>query len=279
MTESPSTQRPRGSYDAPRENRDLEAELARLEAQALLSWPVEARRLRWLGLRDGMRILELGCGPGYVTRELAALFPAAEITALDSDGVMLAHCRATLDRAGVAGVRLVAAPAADSGLPANHFDAVLSRYLFQHLADPEAVAREALRTLRGGGRHVVIDVDDLLWGLADPTYPQLRAIYERAAVAHAERGRRTDVGRRLGRVLRAAGYVDVEQDLFSYDSDALGLEAFREQLSADRLLSAQGAGALSLAEIALVHALVERFVEDPRAFVLFAGFIAVGTKP
>src|SRR6267378_1751438 len=175
-----------GSYRAADQMRGLASELDRLRAQVLLSWPREARLLGWLGLRDGMRVLELGCGPGFVTEQLLALVPHAHVTALDRDAELLGRARQAL--AGDARVGFVQASAGATGLADACFDFVLARYLFQHLPDPEAVAREALRVLRPGGRLAVVDLDAALWGIVDPAFPEVQPIYAKTGRAQAARG-------------------------------------------------------------------------------------------
>src|SRR5207244_11328659 len=101
-------------------------------------------------------------------------------------------------------------------------------------------------------------------------FPQGQAIHARASAPQAAAGRRRDVGRRLGRLLRDAGYADVTQDVFAYDSDTVGIEPFGAQLSADRLLPQLDDG-VDIADFALVRAVTERFMTAPRAYVLFVG--------
>ena len=54
-------------YKASEMNESLEKEIERLRGQVMWSWEKEARNLGWFGLHDGMSILELGSGPGFVT--------------------------------------------------------------------------------------------------------------------------------------------------------------------------------------------------------------------
>src|SRR6185295_12689646 len=103
-----------GSYRAVEQLHGLESELLRLRAQVLVSWKREARLLGWLGLQDGMRVLELGCGPGFVTEEILALTPHAQVVALDADLELLGRARQRL--AGDPRVQLVHAEAGATGL-------------------------------------------------------------------------------------------------------------------------------------------------------------------
>jgi ubiquinone/menaquinone biosynthesis C-methylase UbiE len=266
-----------GSYRAVEELRGLESELERLRAQVLLSWEREARLLSWLGLRDGMRILELGCGPGFVTERLLALVPQARLTALDTDSEMLGRARKAL--AGDARVEFVQASAGATGLAAASFDFVLARYLFQHLPDPEAVARESLRVLRPGGRLAVVDLDAALWGIVDPAFPEVQRIYAKTGRAQAARGGDRLVGRRLWRMLRASGFDPVDLEAFVYHSDALGLEAFAPQIDPDRLLSFVREGFITPEEHAQVQEAYRRFLATPGAYVLMVGLLACGERP
>ena len=266
-----------GSYRGVDELRGLESEVQRLRAQVLVSWEREARLLGWLGLRDGMRVLELGCGPGFVTERLLALVPHARVTALDSDPELLGRARRAL--AGDGRVRFVQASAQATGLADGCFDFVLARYLFQHLPDPETVAREALRVLRPGGQLAVVDLDAALWGIADPASPEVLPIYAKTGRAQAARGGDRLVGRRLWRILRSSGFDPVELEAFVYHSDALGLEAFAPQMDPDRLLPFVRDGSITLEEHARVQQAHRRFLATPGAYVLMVGLIACGQRP
>ncbi len=58
----------------------LELEIGRLRSLARMGWEKEARTLRQFGLRDGMKVLEIGSGPGFYTELLATLVPNGSIT-------------------------------------------------------------------------------------------------------------------------------------------------------------------------------------------------------
>jgi ubiquinone/menaquinone biosynthesis C-methylase UbiE len=263
------------SYDPARTDGGVEAEVRRLEVQAELSWPEELRRLVALGVADGDRILEIGCGPGVVTRRLRAAFPSSPIVAVDHDPDLLDRAR-TLD---LPEATFVEADAAATGLDAGGFDLVLSRYLWQHLADPAAAAREALRLLVPGGLDVVVDIDDALWGIADPPAPGLSRILARQTEAQARRAGDRTVGRKLWRLLRDTGHADPHLDLFAYHSDAVGKDPFLPQMAPERFLAQIDPAAITPGDLGQVYAAFDRFERDPDAYVLMVGFLASGRKP
>ena len=67
----------------------LNNEINRLEMQAKLGWKKEFRTLKWLGLRDGMKILDVGSGTGVYSELLLDNLPNSNITDLEVDKNML----------------------------------------------------------------------------------------------------------------------------------------------------------------------------------------------
>lgn len=159
-----------------------------LQRQVQRSWKKESRQLEWYGLRDGMSILDLGCGPGYFTKRLADWLPQARITVIDTDSSMLDRARRNLGGIAIGPIAFVEAQAESTGLPAASFDFVIARFVFQHLADPMSAAREAYRILKPGGSLVVIDVDDGLFGVVEPRVPGLRRVLAAIGDKQAKRG-------------------------------------------------------------------------------------------
>lgn len=114
-------------------------------------------RIRSAVLFSGpLRILDVGCGPGIVTAELAP--HAKELVAFDLTPEMIAQARKRCKEAGFANVRFEIGQAERLPFEDASFDAVVSRYTFHHFSDPSTVLAEMVRVVRAKGRIVIVDI-------------------------------------------------------------------------------------------------------------------------
>lgn len=100
-----------------------------------------------------LRVLELACGTGEVTRLVHDL--GHDVTALDFSEAMLAVARAK--HAGKPRLRFLLADAGQTMEPSASYDAILCRHLVWTLTEPETAFAEWFRLLRPGGRLLVYD--------------------------------------------------------------------------------------------------------------------------
>ncbi len=100
------------------------------------------------------RILDVGCGTGYLLRQLAARCPQAELAGIDPAPAMIEAARAAAagDR-----LQLVAGTAEELPWPAGTFDLVVSTTSFDHWADQRAGLAQCARVLAPGGWLVLTD--------------------------------------------------------------------------------------------------------------------------
>jgi len=128
--------------------------------------------------RSGLDALDVGCGTGFFTFELAAR--GHHVTGVDFAAAMIAEARRKAAGRS-ASVRFEEADAEQLPFAPGSFDLVISRHLLWTLPHPEAAIDEWIRVLRTGGRLVVVD-SHLDVGLAPPASENARASPEYAAV-------------------------------------------------------------------------------------------------
>jgi SAM-dependent methyltransferase len=98
------------------------------------------------GVRRGQRAIDVGCGPGALTAELAARLGAAAVSAVDPSEPFVAAARSRNP-----GVDVRRASAEELPFPDNAFDAALAQLVVHFMADPVAGLREMARVTRSGG--------------------------------------------------------------------------------------------------------------------------------
>ena len=130
-----------------------------------------ARTLAAIDVRPGERGLDLGCGPGFLTVELArAVGAGGRVTALDASPEMREAARTRLAEAGlVSRVELVGGDAVQLEFPAGTFDFAAAVQVYLYVPEVARALGEAWRVLRPGGRLVVVDTDwdSCLWWTSD----------------------------------------------------------------------------------------------------------------
>ena len=127
-----------------------DAEVRRLMLQARLYDEYTEHALRLAGLRPGMRVLDVGCGPGDVSFVAARLVgPDGTVIGIDAaDIIELARTRA--EEHGLTSVRFEQTTVGDLTLD-EPVDAVIGRLILMHLPDPIATLLQLAGVVRPGG--------------------------------------------------------------------------------------------------------------------------------
>ncbi|MEJ2215883.1 MAG: methyltransferase domain-containing protein [Gemmatimonadota bacterium] len=160
-------------------------------------------------LRPGMRLLDVGCGPGSISIGLARAVAPGHVTGIDHDEK---HIEAACRGAAAAGVTNVTFRVGDAlSLPFENdsFDVVFENNVFIHLAEDAArAAVEIHRVLKPNGLFAArdVDTDSVVWGHRTNAIRELNQLF---VTWQRSRGSDTTLGSRLPDILREAGFADV----------------------------------------------------------------------
>ena len=159
--------------------------------------------------RAGMAIVDVGCGPGTITCDLAALVAPGDVIGVDRAAAALDAANAEARRRGLDNVRFVNGDAHRLPLGAASADVVFAHQVLQHLADPVAALLEMARVARAGGIVAARDADyaAMSWYPAEPGLDRWRELYRTVARAN---GGEPDAARHLPAWARRAGFGDIE---------------------------------------------------------------------
>lgn len=200
-------------------------------------------------LRPGMSLLDVGCGPGTITADLAERLAPGRVTALETAADALDLARAEVAARGATNVDFVLGDVHHLDLPDAAFDVVHAHQVLQHVADPIGAMREMWRVCRPGGWVAARDSDYAAFTWY-PDIPELRtwqALYRQAARAN---GGEPDAGRRLLAWANAAGFADVTASASVWCFASLPDRQWWGGMWADRILNSDLAGQLISAGLA-----------------------------
>jgi SAM-dependent methyltransferase len=229
----------------------------------------------------GIDVLDIGCGPGTITVEIAGRVAPGEVAGIDAAQAAVDHASALADGTNL---RFLVADVYELPFPDDTFDVVFAHQLLQHLAEPVRALEEARRVLRRGGHLAVRDSDygTMVHWPHEPRIDRWLELYE-AVAAHAAGD--PHAGRMLPSWVAGAGFVDpvVTTSTWTYAEPAT-IGPWRD-LWVGRLLEAR------LGEAALLEGLASRReLEDladgwrawagaPGAFFAFLHGEVVAGKP
>ena len=210
-------------------------------------------------LRPGLDLLDVGCGPGTITTDLARRVAPGRMVAVDRALDVLAQASAHAAGQGVS-INPHAADVYDLPFRDASFDVVHAHQVLQHLIDPVRALAEMRRVLRPGGLLAARDGDyaSFAWAPIDPLLSRWLDLYR--AVARRNAGE-PDAGRFLKGWALAAGFREVEATSSTWTyadpqscgwwgglwADRCELSSFGEQAIAYGLSTREELGAIAAA--------------------------------
>jgi len=269
-----------GSYQIKNISSNVENEINRLKAQVELFWDKESKHYTEFGLNDGMSIVEIGSGPGFLTEKILEKFPDTKITSIEIDPFLVQYAKTYLSKKHFNKDRyeIIESSALDTGLAENSFDFAIIRLLLEHLPEPVDAARECFRILKPGGKAVFVDNDFEMHIMTYPHVPELRELYDAYCQSRYSEGGNPKIGRELPGILKLSGFSNVDFEIISVHSNILGDEMFfrsegvgiPSKLVQDGFLSSKTMGKISVGW--------RNMVRSPNHSIVRQLFMAAGEK-
>jgi ubiquinone/menaquinone biosynthesis C-methylase UbiE len=159
-------------------------------------------------LEAGQALLDVGCGPGTITVDLARLVAPGEVIGIDREPGVLAQARARAADQRATAVTFQTGDVYALDFPDGHFDVVHAHQVLQHLTDPVAALREMRRVARPGGIVAVRESDyaTFTWAPEDERLTRWLELYHRLT---RRNGAQADAGRHLLGWAQEAGFTDI----------------------------------------------------------------------
>ena len=185
-------------------------------------------------LRSGMALLDVGCGPGNITCDLADRVAPGPVVGLDVSAEVVTAATTDAEARGTANVSFRTGDLYALEFDDDAFDVVHAHQVLQHLTDPVAALAELRRVVRPDGVVAVRDSDyaAMTWAPAEPRLDRWLELYHQVT---ARNGAEADAGRRLLGWAQQAGFASIEVSSSTWTYADPETRAWWADLWADRV--------------------------------------------
>lgn len=183
-----------------------EEEIARLAFQHEV-WSEPTRRaMDDAGFGSGDTVADLGCGPGFVTLELAQrVGRSGRVLGVDSSPRFVRFLEGRASQAGAPQVEPVLGDVRDEVAAAGSLDGAVCRWTLMFVPEPERALARVAASLRSGGTFLAMEYGQFLTMALHPTGPAFARTYRAVHQLIASAGGDADIGDRLPSMVEDAG--------------------------------------------------------------------------
>jgi SAM-dependent methyltransferase len=250
------------------------AEQERLERQAEELAPESAWLFDQIGVSDGWRVAEIGCGPRGCLALLSERVDASgRVIGVEASAEEVERARQFVAASHFANVDVLCVDGRATGLPSGTFDLVTSRLVLVNVPEPKQIVAEMVRLARPGGVVAFHEADSSSQRI-EPPHPAQDRLLELLARYAAMNGIDRSIGLRVPRMLREAGLTDLRTNALIHayppgHARRMLLLDFAENARA-RLLEK---GLVRESELDELTRALRRHLEDPGTLVISSLFL------
>ncbi|MCC5816569.1 MAG: GNAT family N-acetyltransferase [Leptospira sp.] len=221
-SENMSEEKSKGSYVVD-EFADTQGELDRLRFQAKTGFGLEKKMFDHLGISSDKEIIDVGCGPAFFANEVYNAYKPKKLHGLEIAENLIEI--ANRENSHVSAMSFTQGSVYQCPFEDNSFDLAYSRFVFQHLDQPQKGVNELKRIIRPGGKVIIEDIDDGLLFL-EPTPPSFEKVQSTSEKIQKDLGGDRLVGRKLFSMMQNAGFSKVSIQYLPVNSSKIGMESF-----------------------------------------------------
>lgn len=233
-----------------------------------------------IGVHPGARVVEIGCGPHGCLEDLAErVGSSGSVVGVERSQDAVDLARKLIGERGLKNVEVLCRDARSTELPRASFDLATARLVLVNIPEPQEIVAEAVALVRPGG-FVAFHEADWIAHVCDPPSDAWSTLVDLYVRYSEKNGIDPFIGRKLPRLLRDAGLVDVRVDpLIHVYPPGHGRRSilldFAENLS-ERVLAEKLVGKRELTDLKTA---LERHLDNPDTLVISHLFFqAWGTK-
>jgi ubiquinone/menaquinone biosynthesis C-methylase UbiE len=186
-------------------------------------------------LKSGDNLLDVGCGPGTITMDLAELVAPGHVVGIDRSNEVIDRAREASDARALSNLSFEVGDVYQLEFDDSTFDVVYAHQVLQHLSEPTRAVVEMRRVLRDGGWLAVRDGDygEFTWSPPNNGLNRWMELYHQIT---RRNGAEADAGRYLGEWVEAAGFDSLERSRSEWTYESVEEREWWADLWADRVL-------------------------------------------
>ena len=182
-------------------------EIERLSLQHRVWRPRASDAWRRAGFSVGQTLLDIGCGPGYASLDLAEIVgPSGKVVAIDRSRRFLDALDAAKRARNLANITTFELDLDEGELPAREADGTWSRWVFAFVKNPRALLNRVAASLKSGGSFVAHEYFDYSTWRVTPRSEEFEEFVRIVTETWRESGGEPDIGLSLPLWLEEAGF-------------------------------------------------------------------------